>query len=473
MIININKFKWLLCSFCLAGLVTPPHISYADQPEPTIYVVRCDKSKQQLTIAETSFVPSLDDQVSKKEVLEFTINPGTLTKIGGTDMRPLQLPAGNKAYQCQLGNASYRIEIEPYIFNSNVMGQCGAADPVVSLSVSRDGKQLFSKINFDSCYPSRTIHRIHVIESTNSIKVLALLEPPVRVERTFPLTSFPKEWEKAIFEDYPTGDINVDLFIAVYKRDISAIQQTIKQGANPNAIDVMGFPPLALLGNGREAAYRNKTLEEFDHLSEEIAKILFAAGASGKATRNDGVMLLDYLIGGVPATVIDLLLANGASAREGYPLWRAVSMGDAKLAKKLISAGAEPNRKNLDRTSALYWASVSGFYTRWGQDTPAITEYAKCVKLLLQHGAKVEDAVADQEGLLWILVRSFGKDKKLKLILTELMPYTDRDSIDRAQKLADKMAIKDEGYSEIARWIRLHKNFRKLLKIYRSIIKIL
>jgi uncharacterized protein YecT (DUF1311 family) len=424
---------------------------------PSDYVVRFDRQMQQLTVAESRFMPAIGFRGSERGVSEFRVDPATLTKSGGTEDQPLQLPAGRKDYKVRLGRALYRVVVEPHIFNPRVMGECGAADPVISLSISRDGKPLFSKLSFQDCRTGRTIHRIQVNEPANSIKVLALLDPlflPIRVERTFPLTSFPEEWEKAIFEDLPTGDIDADLFIAVFKRDISAIHRAIGQGANVNATDMYRFPPLALLGNGREAAYRNRTLEEFDHHSENIAKVLFSAGASGRAENRDGMTLLDHLIGKVPPTVIDLILANGASAREGYPLDNAVRWGDANLAKRLIHKGADPNRKGPDRTTPLRTASISGFYIWGDRDTPPISDYAECVKLLLTKGATVRDAVPDQEGLLWFLVRDFGKDQRVKIVLTELIPYTDQAGIERAQKLAAKIANKNEAYVSLAQWLK-------------------
>jgi len=399
-------------------------------------------------------MPALDVPASKKGILEFKVNPAKLTKISGTEAQPLQLSAGRKTYKCRLGNVLYRVVVEPYIFNARVMGQCGAADPVISLSVSRNGKQLLSNLNFqNSCHTDKMIHRIQVFEREKSIKILALLDAQITIERTFSLTSFPKEWEEAIFEDYPTGDTNVDLFIAVNKRDIDAIQKAIRGGANPNATDVMGFPPLALLGNGRDVAYRNKTLTDFDHLSEEMAKVLFTAGASGLGANKNGVTLLEILIGKVPSTVIDMMFVHGANAREGFPLRNAVMFGDTKLVQKLMDKGAEPNKKGQDRTTVLYTASTSGFYSwLWGETTP-ITEYAKCIRLLLQNGAIVQDAIADQEGLLWLLVRGFGKDERLKIILKELIPYSDHESVERARKLATKLANENKDYSSLAKWL--------------------
>jgi ankyrin repeat protein len=450
--------KWKLHLFYLVLLlVLVPIVLYAGQSKSSDYVVRFDRQMQQLTIAESSFMPVLDIQNSRKRVSEFRVNPNTLTKAGGTDIQPLILPSGKKNYKCQLGKALYQVVVKPYIFNARVMGECGAADSIISLSVSRNGKQIFSNLNFEtSCHSDRTIHRIQITEPSKSIKILALLDPEIRVERTFTLSSFPKEWGKAIFEDLPTGDINADLFMAVYRRDISAIRQAIQRGADPNATNVNGFPPLTLLNIGRPAAYYNRTLTEYDHLSEEIAKALFAAGVSGKATNIHGVTMLEYLIGKVPNTVIDMMLACGADAREGYPLKIAVGLGDTKLAEKLINEGAVPNQIGPDRTTALYTASTSGFYTRSGHDTPPITEYVKCIRLLLQNGANVRYAVSGEEGLLWYLVRSFGKDERLKIILAELIPHADRDGIDRAQKLADKIAKEKENdaYASLAQWLR-------------------
>jgi hypothetical protein len=421
---------------CIALLVIiAPIVSLADEPESTEYVVRCDRHDHQLTITEAKF----DYQTAKAGITKFTIKADTLTKIGGTDAQPLLLPARRKIFKCQLGKASYRVVVEPYIFNARIMGECGAAPPSISLSVSRDGKQIFSKINFEDCRTGRTINRIQVNESEKSTKVLALLNPyslPIQVERTYQLLSFPMDWEQAIFEDFPTGDLDADIFIAVYKRDVDFLQQVIQKGANVNTKDLNGFPPLALIGTGRQDAFRNKKLDEFNNVSEKMAKLLFAAGAKGDATNKNGVTLLDCLIGTVPTTVIEMMLTNGANAKDGNSIKQAALHADEKLMSSLIKAGADFNKKGPDRTTALWTASTSGFYTWSGRSTPSIDEYAKCIRLLLQNGAKVQDAVSDSEGLLWLLVSSFGKDERLRIILKELLPYTDRDAIKRADKIA-------------------------------------
>jgi hypothetical protein len=72
----------------------------------------------------------------------------------------------------------------------------------------------------------------------------------------------------------------------------------------------------------------------------------------------------------------------------------------------------------------------------------------------LEHGAKVEDAVSDKEGLLCSLVRGYGKDERIKIILLELIPYTGRDEIDRAQKLAAKIASGNQAYASLAQWLK-------------------
>ena len=148
------------------GIVTfRPQKNIEQQHESTSsdFVVQFDRQRQQLTVAQSSFMPAVDTQSSLEGISEFALDPTTLTKLGGTEEQPLLLPNGRNIYKCRLGNALYRVVIEePYILNERVMGQCGAVDPVICLSVSRDGEELFSKINFDRCYPGRTIHRIQI-----------------------------------------------------------------------------------------------------------------------------------------------------------------------------------------------------------------------------------------------------------------------------------------------------------------------
>ena len=61
---------------------------------------------------------------------------------------------------------------------------------------------------------------------------------------------------------------------------------------------------------------------------------------------------------------------------------------------------------------------------------------------------------ADQADLLGILVNGFGKDERLKIILTELIPYSDRESIDRAQKFRAKIANGNEAYVSLTQWLK-------------------
>jgi uncharacterized protein len=282
---------------------------------PTSYVFRCDKHNKRVTVAERNYLPVIDSQYFHDEVSEFTIDPASLTKIAGTETEPLRLSAGRKVYRCKLGSSVYRIVIEPYIFGGRIFGADGARAPVISLSIDRDGQSVFSNINFADA-DNRIIHRIQIAESVSSINVLALLnEPQLRVERKFALASFPEEWISAIFEDIPADDADAELFIAVHRRDISAIRRALQNGANPNAKDIIGFPPMALLHDGRQLAYENHKLEEFNNQTNEIAKLLVSAGARGDVENINGVTLLDYLLREVPDSVIELLLANGANSQ--------------------------------------------------------------------------------------------------------------------------------------------------------------
>jgi|GEM_PF-5006180 uncharacterized protein len=423
-----------------------------DPPNSPEFVIRCDKHNQRLIVADQRFLPTINSLNVRSEVTDVRIDEGALIKGGGTDERPLILPAGSESHQCQIGRASYQVVIEPYIFNANPMGRCGAEMPVISLTVSRNGKPIISGLNFGNCDNQSAIHRIQIGESTGSIRVLALLgyNLPFRVERQFKLATLPEDWGKAIYENLlPSGDADTDLFLAVYKRDVAEMKAALQSGANPNAKDLDGFPPLAYLRNGREVAYRTLKLAEFNKQSEDMAKLLFAAGAKGNFSNIHDVTLLDYLLAqDVPDSVIDMLITNGADVRKGDSLIFAAHGARLNLLKKFIDSGADPNTKGADGSTALWAAASHGFgtYNDWVQ--PPISEYVKCIRLLLQHGAKVQGAIKDSGGMSRLLVYYNGKDERLKIILAELLPYTPSNEIEYAQKMAEEKSY------PISQWIK-------------------
>lgn len=423
------------------------------EPNSSQYIVRCDKENQMLIVSDSASMPVIEPRHSDSPVSEYRIYPDSLTKIRGSDMDARILPSGRKLYRCQLGKALYKVTIEPHIENSNPNGECGAAGADISLSIRRNGERILSNIEFEHCrYGSQTgqtIKRIQFSEVASSIKILSIpnnIFLPIDVEKTFSLTTPPNDWPKAIFEDYPTGDVNADLFIAVYKRDVTAIKQALQRGASPNTKDIEGFPPLALLGTGREDAYGKMKIVEFDRQSEEMAKVLFAGGATANAKNINGVPLLWYLLAShMPNSVIDMMLSHGGDIEDGAPLVQAAFLGNEYLVNKFLGLGADPNRVSVDGNTAIRAAATSGLYGWNAWNPPPVSEYAKCIRLLIIKGADVHSAV--KSGTINSLVSQFGKDERLKVILAELIPHMTRNEIEDAQKLAG-------NYSKsLAKWL--------------------
>jgi len=424
-----------------------------DPPNSPEFVIRCDKHNQRLIVADQRFLPAIKSQNVRGRVTDIRTDEGALIMGGGTDERPLILPAGSESHQCLIGRASYQVVIEPLIFNANPMGRCGAELPVISLTVKRNEKLIVSRLNFGNCDNQSAIHRIQFSEATDSITILSLpssIRLPLRIERRFNLATPPEDMERTVYEDLlPSGDGDADLFLAVYKRDAAEMKDALQSGANPNAKDLDGFPPLAYLSNDREVAYRTLKLAEFNKQSEDMAKLLFSAGAKGDFSNIHDVTLLDYLLAkDVPDSVIEMLIANGADVGKGNPLFFAAHGARLNILKKLIDSGVDPNKKGADGKTAL-WAAAShglGTYNDWVQ--PPISEYVKCIRLLLQHGAKVQGTMSDVGGMPRLLVHYFGKDERIRIVLTELLPHATRDEIEKAQQLADEKSY------PISQWLK-------------------
>lgn len=436
-----------------AETMRKPASDNQESQEGAIFEVRCDHSRGELVIAGRTTAHDISE-LAKTE--SYLVDPDRLTEYTGSDGASIHTSTGRAFYRCELGDSQYKVTIAPHIENANPNGECGAADTDISLTVRRNGTNIMSGIEFQHCRvgvnSGNTIEKVAISEKSGTVKITAIPEAiflPIRYTKTYDLQAPPPNWMEAIFKGYPTGDANADLFIAVYKRDTNAIKQAIHRGANPNAKDLEGLPPIALLGTGRQDAYRKKKLDEFNRQSEEMATVLIAAGASGNAENIHGVTLLDYLLSTeVPDSIIELFLAHGANVQNGNPLAGAAFRGDEALLKKLLDMGADPNKKKRDGSTALWAAATTGFYSWSAWEPPPITEYAKCIHLLMQRGAKVQGAVGDSMGIGWMLVRSFGKDERLKMILAELVPYMNRDEIERTQKLA-------ESYSpSLAQWLK-------------------
>jgi hypothetical protein len=244
------------------------------------YVVRCDKKAQQLVVAKRAFLPDNGFTPSRDNGQEFVIRPEKLTSTGGTADRPLTLPASHKTYKCQLGKSGYRVVVEPYIANPNVMGHCGAADVSLQLSVARNGQSIFKKAAFEKCREGSTVFRYAVSEQKQTVDVLAALDiqlRTLRVERSYPVTAISEDWNPGRFETLPTGDKNADLFIFVGQLNYEAVKMLLKKGANPNAMDANGLSPLAWLERKNSKGVPGA---DDERATIEIVNALIQAGAT-------------------------------------------------------------------------------------------------------------------------------------------------------------------------------------------------
>ena len=444
----------------LVELASNPTSLSAVTSESLEYVAKCDTHNGILSIQESWTIdadPSRRETDYEARVTEYRIQPGALTEAGGTDNQPLLLAAKSRSFMCRLNKASYRVTIAPYIFNSRVMGQCGAADPVISAEVVRNGEVILGDQRFATCLSgSRAIHRIRFDERTRVMSILATLDVnflPIRVEKAFKFSALPKDLEKAVFEALPTGDVDVDLFVAVRRRNIDYVRDALAKGASPNARDLNGFTAAAYLWKGNWGRPKPTHSLQQEQLEVDIARLLFANGASGNVKNSSGTSLLSYLIlGSAPPEVIELLLQNGADPKTDRSLNSASLRGDPALVEKLLALGADPNKKGPDGSTALWAAAKSGFYSSGQTATPPIDDYVRCVRLLLQNGASVDAAIGDSEGLLWFLVRGFSHDERLKLVLAELIPYSSKSAIKNAYDLSVKIG-KSRGSPVLGDWL--------------------
>jgi ankyrin repeat protein len=351
----------------------------------------------------------------------------------------------------------YIVKITPYIFNARVMGQCGAENPVIAAEVERNGKIILKEQRFASCIPDRrTIHRITFHERIESMQIAATLDEhflPIRIERAFAYAGLPGYFEEAVFDTFPSGAAEADLFVAVQRGNINEVRQALEMGASPNARDERGFTPVAYLRkSGKEGLAQGRTQEELERDLDEIARLLFARGASGNVRSNNGHSLLEYLIHDASSTVIDLLLRNGADPKSDGSLRHAVVYGESELVGRLLVLGSDPNRKERDGLTALWFASRSGFDDFIDRPTPPIQDYIRCVRSLLMHGARVDAAVRDSEGLLWFMVRDYWQDERVKLILAELIPYSSKSAIASSYNLSVKIGT-SKGSPSLSNWL--------------------
>ena len=162
---------------------------------------------------------------------------------------------------------------------------------------------------------------------------------------------------------------------AVHRNDPKAVADLIRAGADVNAANRYGVPPLSLAATNGNAA---------------ILELLLKAGANPNATQSEGeTALMTAARTGVPAAV-KTLLAHGAdvNATESWrgqsALMWAAAEGHAETIQLLLEAGAQINARSNAGWTALLFAAREG--------------QIAAVKTLLAGGADVDDALLARPG---------------------------------------------------------------------------
>ncbi|MCD4785694.1 MAG: ankyrin repeat domain-containing protein [Candidatus Eremiobacteraeota bacterium] len=171
------------------------------------------------------------------------------------------------------------------------------------------------------------------------------------------------------FPKKPFGRYN-DFFKAVKYGNMAKVKEHINQGADVNAKDDYGVPPLHIAaGSCYSDAFR-------------IVSLLVFKGADVNAKDNKGwTSLHNAAIEGKIFTT-RFLIGNGANvnAKDNYgqtPLHKAAFYGKTDTAKLLISKGANMNTKNNNDETPLYCAAIEG--------------NTDITKLLISKGANVNE----------------------------------------------------------------------------------
>lgn len=170
-------------------------------------------------------------------------------------------------------------------------------------------------------------------------------------------------------------DGTTPLHWAVHRNDLKTAESLIRTGANVNAANRYGVPPLSLAATNGNAA---------------MLALLLKAGADPNATQSEGETALMTAARTGVAAAVKTLLAHGAevNAKESWrgqtALMWAAAEGHAEAVEALLEAGAQVNARSNAGWTALLFA------VREGQIPAA--------KALLAGGANVNDTLLARVG---------------------------------------------------------------------------
>ena len=290
--------------------------------------------------------------------------------------------------------------------------------------------------------------------------------------------------EKAGARDQAGNNAAV-LFEAVLQKDPVRVEQALRLGANPNAKDDRGVPPLVYAARFGQPA---------------IVEALVRAGADVNANPENATTPLISAVGGGNVETVKALLAAGARVDQAdrlhlTPLQEASSWkreeitrlllgssapldpaalaiaslnGSAEQVRILLGAGADPNANNghvlheaargcyrHDNTEVIRLLLEGGATPRLKTDddyTPLHRAAALCspeaVRLLLQHGAD-PNARDLNRGTPLISAASSGKLENLRLLIAAGADVSARDS--DGKSVLDRAASYPEVQQELRR----------------------
>lgn len=222
------------------------------------------------------------------------------------------------------------------------------------------------------------------------------------------------------------GKLGQDLFMAIDRRDLAAVEALIKKGADPNSTNGLEFTPLyiaaashqpdvmkALLAGGAKADMESSygTPLTFAAATGHTAgvKMLIEKGVDPNLARNDGMTVLMMAANaGNPETVAELLKhkvdVNALDDNDTSALALAARGGHVPVAKMLLDAGAKVDVPDYEGITPLMAAAVTG--------------RAAIVDQLLKAGANVNAKDAQGRNALRLAVGSGDYPEVVRALVT-------------------------------------------------------